>query len=292
MYHLVYGILYVFSLLPLRVLYLFSDLCYLILYHLVGYRRKVVAANLLQAFPEKSEEERKRIEKKFYRNFTDNFVEVLKLISASKEFVNRHFTGDYSVFNQIHAEGKRCQFLLSHHFNWEMASLAIPMHVRGLLLVAYMPVTNKVFDRLMIHIRTRTGAALVPATDMSRSMMKYRRETYILTLVADQNAGYVPTAHWITFFGKPVPFVTAPESGARRSNIPVVFGHFRKLGRGRYTSTYVLAESSPASLPVGELTIRYARFLESVIREQPETWLWSHRRWKWDWKEEYSPVLD
>ena len=104
MYHIVYSVLYLFSLLPLRVLYVFSDLAYFILYRIVRYRREVVANNLFQAFPEKSEEERKTIEKKFYRNFTDNFIEVIKLISASKKFIRQHFTGDYTLPDKLFAE--------------------------------------------------------------------------------------------------------------------------------------------------------------------------------------------
>ncbi|MBS1653225.1 MAG: lysophospholipid acyltransferase family protein [Bacteroidetes bacterium] len=291
LYYLVFGLLYVVSLLPLQVLYLFSDCIFFLLYYVFGYRKKVVMANLLQAFPGKTEAERKQIARRYYRHFTDNFIELLKLISADKEFIRKHFTGDFSVFNKIYADGKRCQFLLSHHFNWELACVGIPLYIQNLFLVVYMPVNNEIFERLMKYIRLRTGAALVSAKDMQRSMLKFRKEKYVLGLVADQNPGSPAHAYWVQFFGRLTPFVKAPESGAMKSNMPVVFGHFKKIKRGYYTSSYILAEENPASLQPGELTVRYVRFLEQIIKDDPETWLWSHRRWKHEWKPEYGEPI-
>ena len=111
MYYVVYGLLYAVSLLPLRILYLFSDFTYFLLYYVFGYRKKVVMGNLMQAFPEKTDEERKKIAKQFYLNFTDNFIEVIKLISASPSFINKHFTGDYTLCNKLYEEGRKCHFL-------------------------------------------------------------------------------------------------------------------------------------------------------------------------------------
>src|SRR5690349_758755 len=123
MYYLVFGPLYLFSLLPMPVLYLFSDCVYLFLYYVVGYRRKIVESNLKIAFPNKSDAERKRIAKKFYRNFVDNFIETLKLLTASKEFIKKRYVGDWSVFDKIYDKGVRCQIHLGHNFNWEIANV-------------------------------------------------------------------------------------------------------------------------------------------------------------------------
>src|SRR5690606_9990761 len=123
MYRIIYGLLYSASLLPMGILYRFSDLAYYIIYYIVGYRRKVVSQNLLQAFPGKTQEERNRIAKDFYRNFCDSFIETIKMISADENFIRNHFYGDFSVFYYLFKKGKKCQIHSSHNFNWEYANL-------------------------------------------------------------------------------------------------------------------------------------------------------------------------
>ena len=135
MYYVVFGLLYLFSLLPLRVLYLFSDLAYFILYHVIGYRKKVVLQNLSIAFPNKTEEERVMIAKQFYRNLCDTFIESIKFISASKAFIMRRFSGDYSAVDNLYGTGRSEQIHLGHNFNWELANFAVPLSIRFKTLV-------------------------------------------------------------------------------------------------------------------------------------------------------------
>jgi len=291
MFYIVYGILYGISLLPLRVLYIISDGAYFLLYYIIRYRKQVVFSNLKQAFPEKTDEERIRIAKKFYRNFTDNFIEFLKVISASPAFINRHFYSDYSIFDRLHDEGKRAQVLLAHNFNWEMGCLAVASNTKQPFLVVYMPIASKLVDKLFMKVRTKTGAILLPATDMRNAIIPYRSKSYLLVLVADQNPGDPSSALWYNFFGKPTPFVRAPESGARRGNTPVVFCKIIKHRRGYYELILEIGEEMPSQLKEGELTLKYVNYLQNFIREYPEAWLWSHRRWKWNWKEEYGEII-
>jgi KDO2-lipid IV(A) lauroyltransferase len=291
MYYIVFGLLYFLSLLPLKVLYLLSDFAYFILYKIAGYRKKVVFQNLSLAFPHKSEQEKKAIAKKFYRNFTDTFIETIKLISVNKKFIDRHFTFDSSVFDKIFAEGKKCQIHTGHNFNWEFANLGVAGNIPFTFLGVYMPIENKIFDRLFLKIRAKTGGVLLPATDMRNAIIPWRNSQYALGLIADQSAGDRHKAFWVNFFGKPAPFVRGPESGARMGNIPVVFGHFTKKKRGYYEGHFHLEEENPKALSAGELTLRYIHYLEKVISDHPEMWLWSHRRWKHEWKEEYGPIL-
>jgi Kdo2-lipid IVA lauroyltransferase/acyltransferase len=291
MYYLVYGLLYIISMLPLRVLYIVSDLAYFILYYVVGYRKKVVFANLKRAFPEKSEEEVKAIAKRFYKNFTDNFIEFIKLISASPKFIARHFYGDCSLLDSLYEQGKRAQIQLAHNFNWEGACVAVAPRVKQPFIVVYMPIGNKVVDRIFLKVRSRSGAILLPATDMRNAIMPYRNRSYLLILVADQNPGNPGKALWYNFFGKPTPFLKAPESGARRGNTPVVFSKFIKERRGYYRIIFEMGEENPGALKEGELTKKYVQYLHDFVSEHPEMWLWSHRRWKWDWKEQYGPII-
>lgn len=288
MYYLLYGIMYLLSLLPLRALYLLSDFVFSLVYYIIGYRKKVVMDNLLVAFPEKTEKERKSIARKFYRNFADNFIETIKLLSAGGKFITRHFVLDSNPFEAIYKTGRKCQIHLGHNFNWEIANVVMPFYSSYTFLVVYMPLGSKSMDRLFMHLRTRTGSIMLPATKMRSAIVQHRNTQYLLALVADQAPGDVSKAFWLNFFGRPTAFTKGPESGARTGNIPVVFTQLYKVKRGYYRAYLEVASENPAELPEGELTRRYIHFLEQAIREHPDMWLWSHRRWKHDWKDEYQ----
>jgi len=287
---LVYGFLFFLSLLPLPVLYLISDFFYFIIYYVTGYRKKVVMQNLTIAFPEKSDEERKRIARRFYRNFTDFFVETIKLFSASDRFLEKRFIGDFSAFEKVKQQGKKCQVHLGHNFNWELGYLASLPHIKLTALGVYMPLSNKTFERIFRKLRTKKGGYLLPATNLRQAILPFRNEPYALLLVADQSPPYPENGIWVNFFNRPTPFVRGPENGARASDLPVIFCHVTKPKRGYYIGHFTLAEENPAALAKGELTKKYARFLEEKMKEHPDIWLWTHRRWKWDWKPEYGKI--
>jgi len=288
MYYLIYGPIYLLSLLPLRFLYILADFIYVILYYLIGYRKKVVLKNLLTAFPEKTEAERKSIAKKFYKNFVDTFIETIKLLSSDKTFLSKHVTiKNGELLQSLYDRGQRVQVHMGHNFNWEYANAAFAMSTPYTFLGVYMPITNQNFDRMFRKLRSRFGTILIPATDMRKSMLPYRNEVYLLGLVADQVPGDVQRAFWIDFFGNPAPFARGPERGALAGNISVVFAQIYKTRRGHYITEFSLGVDSPASMEEGELTRKYVRFLEEVIRKYPDMWLWSHRRWKREWKPEY-----
>lgn len=287
MYYIVFGLLYALSLLPMAVLYLFSDFIYWLIYYVFGYRKAVVMNNLLIAFPEKSEAERVKIAKKFYHNFVDNFIETLKLLSAGKKFIMQRLVIDQDLFDPLYATGRKCQLHLGHNFNWELANVAMPYLVQFDFIVVYMPLQSKIMDRLFLHLRTRTGSIMLPATNMRNEIMQHRNSQYLLTLVADQAPANSSKAFWLPFFGRPTSFTKGPENGARAGNIPVVFAQLYKVKRGHYRAHVELGAENPGELESGELTRRYIKFLEAAIREHPDMWLWSHRRWKHAWKEEY-----
>lgn len=271
------------SLLPMWFLFGLSDVIRWLLFRVFGYRRRVVRENLKIAFPEKTQKEREKIRSGFEKNFTDTFIEMLKLFSASKEFLMKRVVGNYEVFNELYDRGLRCQGHMGHNFNWEMMNLTFGYYCKHPLLGVYMPLANKTMDRIFFEMRSRTGTKMLPATDMRNAMLPYRNEQYMLGLVADQVPGQVHRAWWLYFFGQPTPFTPGPEKGAVAGNIPVVFVRSVKIKRGYYRLIAELATDSPADLPHGELTRRYRDFLERVIRENPDMWLWSHRRWKRTW---------
>ncbi|HXB91084.1 MAG TPA: hypothetical protein VNU72_02295, partial [Puia sp.] len=212
MYYVVYVLLYAFSLLPMWILYGVSDGIAFILYYVVRYRRGVVLSNLRLAFPEKTEAERTRIAKKFYRCFSDNFIETLKLLSAGRRYLSKRFAIDNpEVFDQLYATGRRLQLHMGHTFNWEVANVAMPLLTPYTFMIAYMPVENKIFEKLVVRLRSQTGTVLLPATRMSRAIIPYRNVQYMLALLADQSPGGPDNSYWLNFFGRPTPFVRGPE---------------------------------------------------------------------------------
>ncbi|HEY4209300.1 MAG TPA: lysophospholipid acyltransferase family protein [Puia sp.] len=289
MYYFLYGLLYLVSLLPMRVLYLLSDGIYGLVYYGFGYRKKVVMANLAIAFPQMTEKERTRIAKKFYHNFIDSFIEVVKLLSAGDKFLQKRFTIDTTVLKELHATGRSCQVHLGHTFNWEWGQLVLSRLTDYRILVVYMPIRNNFFEKLFYRLRTRSGNAFLPANKMRESITPYLQSQYLLALVADQNPGNVENAYWLDFFGRPAPFVSGPEKGARAAQLPVVFASIEKPRRGHYHAKLTLGCQEPCDLGEGQLTLHYVRFLENVIRRNPDMWLWSHRRWKHHWKIEHAP---
>ena len=290
MYYFFYGFLYLVSLLPMRVLYLISDGIYAIVYYGFGYRRKVVMDNLRQAFPAKTETELIQIAKAFYHNFIDSFVEVIKLVSVDESWLHKRFTVDTSVLDEVYASGRSCQMHLGHTFNWEWGQIVLTALTKFQILVVYMPISNEVFEKLFYRLRTKSGNVFLPAPQMKEAIVPHLQSQYLLGLVADQCPGNMQNAYWIDFMGRPTPFAAGPEKGARSGHLPVIFASIEKRSRGHYHATMKLACEDAALLPEGELTREYVRYLENVITRRPDMWMWSHRRWKHAWKQEYEPM--
>jgi Kdo2-lipid IVA lauroyltransferase/acyltransferase len=292
MYYVVYGLLWLVSLLPLRVLYIISDAIYGIMFYIARYRRPIVDANLLIAFPEKTDKERQRISKQFYHNLVDTFMETLKMISASNKFIQRHFKGNWEVINELYPKGRKVQLHLGHNFNWEWANAAAAKQLTIPYVGAYMPMKNKVFNRLFYNLRSQWGTLLVSATNMREDMMKHRNTQYMLALVADQNPGHPASGFWFNFFGKPAPFLSKPAKNAIANECALVFGFIHKSKRGYYEVIFEVIEENAADSTAEEITRRFVRYMESVIRSYPDMWLWSHRRWKHEWKPEHGAILE
>src|SRR5882757_4791465 len=150
MYYIAYGLLYLFSLIPLKILYIISDGFYVLTYYVFRYRRDVVKNNLAIAFPEKTEEEKTRIGKKFYHNFIDSLIETIKLISVSEKFIEKHFTANWEVINEVYKSGRRAHLHLGHNFNWEWGNIVLGKKVQYKFLAVYTPITNKVFEKIFL----------------------------------------------------------------------------------------------------------------------------------------------
>ncbi len=243
--------------------------------------------NLEIAFPEKTEAERIHIAKQFYLNFIDSLIETIKLISADDEFLKKRFTINTVAINELYKTGKTCQIHLGHTFNWEWGQLVLHTLTPYKLMVVYSPITNKIFDKIFYKIRTRNGSIFLPSTSMRSAMVVHNDTQYLLGLVTDQSPSNPKAAYWLNFFGRPTAFVSGPEKAARLKDLSVAFAYMEKPKRGYYNAVIEIVTQDAGLLPEGELTFKYARYLEDVIRRNPSMWLWSHRRWKHGWKDVY-----
>lgn len=287
MYYLIYVPLLLLSLLPLRALYILSDLISFFLFRVFGYRRKVIEENLLTAFPEKTVEERRAIARKFHRSFTDSFIETIKSLSVTKDFYDKHCEADFSIFDELEAENLSSQMHACHQFNWEWISLHWSLHFKQPLAVVYMPISSKPIDKLFYKLRTKYGATYLPATGVRNALVAWRKKLHCLVLIADQKPASAGSSYWLNFFGKPTPFITGPEKNAMLKRCPVVFGKAYKISRGKYGTSLTLACKDASSLKPGELTMMYRDFIEDAIRTYPDMYLWSHHRFKHEWEEGY-----
>jgi Kdo2-lipid IVA lauroyltransferase/acyltransferase len=288
MYYIIYGLLYAISLLPRRVLYFIGDGLYGLAYYIIKYRRDMVMNNIAIAFPDKSLVERTRIAKDFYHNFIDTFIEAIEMLSMSDKEAATRVSFDLSGMESAYATGKSIQLHAGHNFNWEIVQWQFARNVQYPFLGVYMPISNKPLDKIFFNLRKRFGTILIPATNFKSGFLKYAKEKYILALAADQNPGNLNSVFWLYFFNRPTAFVAGPEKGARLNDTAVIFVRFNKTKRGFYHFTTELVCSEPKTLPEGELTRMFVRFVEEGIKINPSNYLWSHKRWKHAWKPEYK----
>ncbi|HUM67165.1 MAG TPA: lipid A biosynthesis acyltransferase, partial [Chitinophagaceae bacterium] len=187
MYYIVYGFLYTISLLPFPVLYLISDFACFLMYRVFKYRRDIILSNLAIAFPEKTQEDRNAIAREFYRNFTDTFIESIKMISISRKQILKRSRCDFEYINELIDKGRNVHIMAGHQFNWEFANLTYAMNLKTPFVAVYMPVANKIFNRIFYDIRKRYGTVLISAWEFSSKMHSVFSNQYILALAADQN---------------------------------------------------------------------------------------------------------
>lgn len=286
MYSIVYGLFYLLSLLPWRVMFFLSDCIYVLVYYVFGYRKEVVAANLKIAFPEKTNKERKRIEKDFYHQFIDSFVETVKLISISEAQLKKRMKGNFEVVNALKGKKMKVQLHTGHFFSWEFMNLGCSYYLDYPFIGVYAPLKNEVFHKIIRKLRGRFGTILIPSTQFRTMFHQYADKEYALGLVADQSASNPNLAYWYPFFGKLAPFVTGPEKGAKRNDVAVVMADFHRVKRGYYETEFTLLTTEPNSFEEGKITSELIRFIEDAVRKRPSNYLWTHRRWKREFIEE------
>jgi KDO2-lipid IV(A) lauroyltransferase len=254
-----------------------------LLQYVVRYRKQVIENNLMIAFPNKSAQERKKIATKFYQNFTDSFIETIKLISISTSEFEKRFTSNVEVLNKLYETGQPVQIMAGHFFNWEFANWGVAKYGKYPFIAVYMPLSNPYINNIVLKMRERFGSIMIPATQFKTQFHKYATQgNYAMALAADQNPGNPMSAFWVNFLGRRTPFVKGPEKGAKLNNTAQVFAYFHSTKRGYYHLQYEVMTTSPNYFKDGQLTALYVKILEEKIKQNPANYLWSHKRWKYE----------
>lgn len=281
-YYLLYPVAWCLGKLPYKVQFLFSDLVRWVLYGVVRYRREVVRTNLRNSFPEKSEQERKQIERAFYKHLADVFIETLSLASVSEHQIRQRMK--YLNMDDLMrwTGGRSWISAMAHYGSWEYTTNFDLYKTHDNALAVYRPLTNKGADRFYHRIRSRFGVIPIAMHDVGREMMRRKRENshVTLALIADQTPGWPEIQNWTLFLGQWTPFFMGMEKLALKFHMPVVFLDVHKVRRGYYEARFDLIYDGDEAVAEGEITRRYAERLEQMIRTRPELWMWSHRRWK------------
>lgn len=289
--HIIYPILdFTFKALarlPLKILYLFSDFIFLIIYHVIRYRRKIAYENIRNSFPEKSETECKSICRKFFRNFADYIVETIKLGHISDEEIRRHVEiRGYELIDQAFDNGRNIILYFSHCGNWEWATSvtlwtrhAPSPHIQFNQI--YRPLKNQWFDKYFLRLRSRFHSVSLDKRTAFRELIRLKNQGIlsITGFMSDQKPSHGDHGHIVKFLNQPTEVITGTETVARKLNDVVMYWDVEKPSRGHYILTVVPISDTPKSEPEFSLTDTYIRMLQNTIRRNPSIWLWTHKRW-------------
>lgn len=282
-YYIALPFIYLLSVLPFPVLYLVSDFFYFILYRVIGYRKKVVFNNLRRSFPHKTDQEIRAIEKRFYHYFCDLFLETFKTLTISPDKMLKRCGMDpaaLQLFNEFAAKEQSIVIVMGHYGNWEWAGNTFSLLCQHQLFVIYHPLSNKYFNNLIIKMRTRFGTKLIAMKDTFREMVANRTQLTATAFIADQTPA-PDKAYWMNFLNQDTPVFPGTEKIAQKMNYPIVYVSIRKIKRGYYSLSADVLKLPPFNTTQeGIITEAHTKRLEADIVAHPDTWLWTHRRWK------------
>ncbi len=273
-------ILLLISRLPFFILWGISNFLYVVFYKLVKYRVKVVQSNLKNSFPNATTEELLIIERKFYKYLSDLVIETVKGFTISRKSLESRIEfecGD--IYDELHKNRKSAIVVMSHCGNWEWVCRAAPIFMKNKIVVAYKPLSNPYFEKLMLKARTEFGVVQIPMAQIGKFVIQ-EKEPYLLILAADQSPSDSKSSFWLNFLNQETAVLPGPEKLAKKFNLPVIYHNVRLIKRGVYrcTAQYLVEESAKTS--DGEITALHTQHLEQEILQLPEIWLWSHKRWK------------
>lgn len=284
LYYIVYTVLYLHALLPLKVLYIFANILYIPLYYIIRYRVKVVRNNLKNSFPDKNTKELRQIEKEFYHHFCDYFVETIKLLHITDSEIRERITFDnMDIVKDLMEDNKSCIMFLGHYANWEwVPSITLEFTDGTLLGQIYRPLKNKAFDNIFLKLRSRFGSVSIPKNNTLRSMIEFKKENkkVLIGFMSDQTPSVANIHYWTNFLNQETPVYTGVERIAKKTGFSVTYLDIIKTGRGKYKCYVKLITADPKNEPEFAITEKYIREMERTILRHPAYWLWTHKRWK------------
>lgn len=281
LYHILALPVYAFLLLPFPVFYFVSDLLFLLGYYVIGYRKKVIYANLRNAFPDKTQAEIQVTGKKYYRFMIDLFLETFKVLVMTPEELHRRYTfSNIDLLDEFIEKKQSVIFVLGHYGNWEWCGQSFQLKHMMQQDVLYHQLSSGFFEWLTYKLRSRFGILPIPMQASIKEMVRRKDMLTATAFVADQTPSNTDSSHWMTFLNQDTPVFLGTEKIAKKLNRPVIFVHIQKLRRGYYETYLTLVSDSPKDTPDYWITEQHTRLLEADIVKRPELWLWSHRRWK------------
>lgn len=281
-YLVVFPVLWGISKLPFRFIYLLSDGLFFIVYSLVRYRRKVVRENLQLVFPEKSEKERSKIERAFYLHMCDMFLEMVKTLGISAEELQKRFVfTNLETFRNFEANNKSTVTFFPHYASWEW-TIALDPYIRSKGYGVYQRLNNRYFDRWVRRVRARLGTTLITTAESWKVMAKNKADGVLATygMLSDQSPTRKKARYWAPFMGIEVPMHVGAETLCKKFDLPALYLKVRKLKRGHYQGTFIVLAEKPQEVPEYEITDAFFREVETAIKEAPEYYFWTHKRWK------------
>ncbi len=268
--------------LPLRVLYVFSDLVFFVGYYIFRYRRRITRENLERSFPGKGPEEIRKAGRRFYRHLCDIMAETLKNIGGDAGSITPRITfRNIRMLQDLYDQKKSVILYAAHYGNWEWLSV-LPLYVPFRMIAFYQPLSNSMFDELMKSSREKYGITAIPSNQAYRALKSYADEDVrTLSLVlGDQSPPSNSPMVWLPFLNQETAFLPGANKIARKLDQVVVYPHFTKMARGHYEVELILVHPGMEETGDHPIIRNYAAQLEKSIRQDPGLWLWSHRRWK------------
>jgi Kdo2-lipid IVA lauroyltransferase/acyltransferase len=281
-FYIFYCLNWIITLLPLSILYLVSYPLYFFLFYFPSYRREVVNTNLRNSFPSKNDDEIRIIEKRFYKHLSDLIIEVLKLTHmGAKQFKRRFVVENPEVLEKLLTENRDIIAVLGHYNNWEWLG-CLPYYTDYKAVSIYKPLKNKYFDTFINNLREKHGMVLTPMSIIIREIIKDRSQNIntVSAFISDQSPVKADIKYWTRFLNQDTPVFIGAEKVASKYDMAVVFFNISKVKRGYYKMAVELLFDHTAGLPYYAITEAHVRRLEEIITENPEYWIWSHRRWK------------
>lgn len=282
LYLILYPILWIISILPFPLLYLVSDFVYVVVYYIIGYRKKTVRENLTLAFPNLSKEELLKIEKKSYHHLCDTFLEMIKTMTISREEMNKRYVfTNMEVYLNLEKKGKSIALMCAHYASYEWA-VSMNHHINFIGYGIYKKIANKYFDKLVRDIRSKFKAVLI-STKETKTTIEYNAQNNILGVfgfASDQTPRFSQNLYWDSFLGIETPIHTGAETLAKRYDMNVIFLKGKKVKRGYYEASFEVLSEDVQSVPDFKISELFTRKVEEQILEAPEFYLWTHKRWK------------